>query len=421
MSKRAIHICCLCMAVALLSGCGDNLKSLDIKKWEITLKKDDKKPYGTYLAYHSLKSFFPGAKVIDLSPSYRFASIDYNMQNSASSGRNLMILSGLSLGVSDKEWDKLKLFVRNGNELVIFCSRIDEKIQTTLGFNFISGNEEYRLYDRMMLSSNEGLLRLAANPTKKYGYTGRSLAGCFSKIATNTDTAYTEDNYESSYTIADTISYANSVPDCIRIAMGRGHITIHAAPLVLSNYFLLQDGNIDYLTGIWQSLPDDIDNIYWNDYFKHSSSDNTPWVLFQHPATRWAIILSMVTFAVYILFQMKRRQRIIPVIPPLRNDSVSFVETVGRLYFNKGDHNNLSEKMVQQFLEWVRTKYYLNTNLLNEDFTKHLAMKSGQPIATVTELTTMIHDIRLRSVKADDAYLYQLYRTIQQFYQNHHK
>ena len=77
--------------------------------------------------------------------------------------------------------------------------------------------------------------------------------------------------------------------------------------------------------------------------------------------------------------------------------------------------------MVNQFLEWVRTKYLLNTNQLNDEFNRHLAMKSGQPPEVVNELTSMIHEVRLRSVKADEAYLYQLYNTIQQFYKNRHK
>ena len=106
---------------------------------------------------------------------------------------------------------------------------------------------------------------------------------------------------------------------------------------------------------------------------------------------------------------------------PLKNESVSFIETVGRLYFNKGNNTNLAEKIIQQYLEWVRLHYYLNTNLLSTEFIKQLAHKSGQPEYVVTELVYMITEIRMGSVKPDDAYLYQLYRTIQQFYKNHHK
>ena len=75
--------------------------------------------------------------------------------------------------------------------------------------------------------------------------------------------------------------------------------------------------------------------------------------------------------------------------------------------------------MTQQFLEWVRMHYFLNTNLLNDDFTRQLIIKSGQPETSVHGLMEMIHEIKLRSANVDDAYLYQLYNTIQKFYKNH--
>ena len=417
MSRRIPHIACLCLAILTLYGCDDNIKNLELSKWQVTLKKEDKKPYGTYLAYNSLKSFFPGSRIVPLSTSYRFSSISGDMQGSIA-GRNLMILSGLDFYLSDREWDKLQLFVRNGNELMIFCNKLDPKIQNALNFSMVNPQSDLILYDLPTLQKNRDILSIAGRPAR-YGYTGKTLGGYF--IGSGADNNDTTNDYETTYTLADTLGYSGNEPNCIRISMGRGHITLHAAPLSLSNYFLLQNGNIDYLSAIWQSLPSDIDHVYWDDYGRHSSQDNSVNALFQHPATRWAIWLSIFTFAVYIVFQMKRRQRIIPVIPPLRNDSVSFVETVGRLYYNKGDNHNLAEKMVQQFLEWVRGKYYINTNLLNDDFTRQLAIKSGQPEVVVSELANMIHEVRLRDAKIDDPYLYQLYNTIQQFYKNHHR
>ena len=134
-------------------------------------------------------------------------------------------------------------------------------------------------------------------------------------------------------------------------------------------------------------------------------------------AARWAFWLGLFTIACYILFQLKRRQRVIPIIPPLRNDSVAFVETVGRLYYNKRNHVNLAGKMIQQYLEWVRTHYYLNTNVLNDEFVRSLSAKSGQPIALVQEMVQMITEVRDGYMQPnDDAYLYHLYNTIQHFY-----
>lgn len=214
------------------------------------------------------------------------------------------------------------------------------------------------------------------------------------------------------------MGHAAAMPDFIRYQVGEGHITIHAAPLVLSNYFLLQDGNKNYLDGIWHTLPTGISHIYWNEYYKRRAEASSFSVLWRYPATRWALITALFTLLMYVLFESKRRQKIIPVIERTENASLSFTETVGRLYYNKGNHANIAEKMIQHFLEWVRNRYYLNTNHLNSDFAQHLSKKTGEPIETVSRLMEMIHEIRTGSIQPDEPYLYELYTTIQQFYKN---
>ena len=75
--------------------------------------------------------------------------------------------------------------------------------------------------------------------------------------------------------------------------------------------------------------------------------------------------------------EMRRKQRYIPVIKKPGNDSMDFVKTIGRLYFDKGDHANLCRKMSAYFLEYVRNKYKLLAGSLDEDFIAKLQYKSG--------------------------------------------
>ncbi len=439
MSKRIIYIVVLCLSVLLIQSCNN----FDFTKWFVTLDKDSKKPYGGYLAYQSLQSFFPEAKVSGLSNSFRFTSIDRSMM-STSGTRNLIVLTGLRFNVSDKEWAQMMSFVKEGNELVIFSSSLDKDIESKLGVYKTQGREEQVVLSQKVFAESQHVLTLAGDTVKKYGYSGRSINSFFESSAdyylhnVPVDTTTVKDSvtlaedstavidsdeyYQADtdqYTIADTLGYASGKPNFLRIAIGRGHLTLHAAPLVTSNYFLLQDGNINYLAAIWSTLPADISHIYWDDYFNHSSEETSSNVLWRYESTRWGILLAFFVAGVYVLFQMKRRQRIVQVIAPLKNDSVSFVETVGRLYYNTGNNANLADKMVQQFLEWVRMTCYLNTSTLNEDFIRELSAKTGQSPAVTAEIVNMIHEVRLGSVPIDDPYLYQLYRTIQQFYKNH--
>jgi len=61
----------------------------------------------------------------------------------------------------------------------------------------------------------------------------------------------------------------------------------------------------------------------------------------------------------------------------LKNATVEFTETVGRLYHQKGDHKNLVDKKIMYFFEHIRSKYNLKTNEMNEGFLKTLSGKTG--------------------------------------------
>ena len=420
MSRRYLYITALSLC---LCSCSNKAEQERIK-WQITLSSTDKRPYGAYLAASTIKYAFPTAVLEPLSPGFRYDHMDSKMKHN-DDGRSLIIFCGLDFKLSDEEWRNLKQFVNNGNEVMIFCSSLDEKIEKDLSCYKEPGDEQPAPFYIQPDLHNMDVLRMQSTPGRKYGYEGRSIKGFFtididSANITNREDSSDENDDDMRIYVPDTLGYANEMPDMLRYRIGDGHLTLHAAPLVLSNYFLLQPGNVDYLNALWQTLPTNINKIYTHNYYKRSANKSGLSILWKFPATRWALLLAIFLLLMYVLFEGKRKQRIIPIVAPFKNDSVSFVETVGRLYYNKGNHANLADKMVQQFLEWVRTHYLLITNLLNENFIRQLTIKSGQTEATVRETMEMIHEIRLRSVKIDDPYLYKLYNTIQLFYKNNH-
>lgn len=441
--KRAQLKYLFLLAIALCTGCRSNKAQMELLKWQISLHKDDKRPYGAYLAYESLKYYFPNAVIEPLADGFRYNNMDNNMMVNTG-GRSLLILQGLDFYLSDNEWIALKQFITNGNEVMIFCRSLDNKIEEELGYYKRIIDDEGAPLSASADNANRNALMLTAAPHQRYGYQGRSLRNYFVHIdkppvmhadsaegtsgteMADGDSVATEDEggtgeEETSEIIrCDTLGMTGEKANFIRFRKSNGHLSLHAAPLALSNYFLLQSGNTNYLTGIWQTLPSGINKIYWQDYYQRSTDTSGLSVLLRYPATRHALLIGVLTLLVYVLFEGKRKQRAIPVIPPLKNDSVSFVETVGRLYYNKGDHANLAGKMLQQFLEWVRLHYFLNTNLIDEHFVQQLAIKSGMDESVIKDMVLMIQEIRSGKVKIDDAYLYRLYNTIQQFYKKNH-
>ena len=80
--------------------------------------------------------------------------------------------------------------------------------------------------------------------------------------------------------------------------------------------------------------------------------------IFTQPALTWAYYLVLIGLLFYALFAGKRTQRVIPVVEPPRNTSLEFAQTVGRLYFQQGDHDNLARKKIQYFLAGLRERYH---------------------------------------------------------------
>ncbi|HRO42435.1 MAG TPA: hypothetical protein PL009_06345 [Flavipsychrobacter sp.] len=407
------------LLIFCLLNCTSCINTNKKTSWRVTLDKKDKKPYGGFLAYQSLQYFFPKADILALSRGFRYGSIDSKMM-SHKNGKTLLVAVGLDFYLSEIELKKLIAFVKEGNEVIIFARQFDDKLQQLLHCKTIDhGYEETPLN-----THNDGSLNLksltVANSTKTFGYHGRSILASFIQLNDTTDLEKKNEVDSSTFkhTIPDILGSAKNNPNFIRYKLGDGHISLHAAPLVMSNYFLLQNDNKDYLQRIWNTFPNNISRIYWNDYFKRNSKASDLSVLLNYPATRWAFFIAIFGLLVYVLFESKRRQRIIPVLTSPENNSVSFVETVGRLYYNHGNHTNLGEKIIQHFFEWVRTHYFLSTTRLDEQFERQLIQKSALPETTIKTLLERIKAVHIERKEIDETELYQLYNIIQQFYKN---
>ena len=121
------------------------------------------------------------------------------------------------------------------------------------------------------------------------------------------------------------------------------------------------------------------------------------------------------SFVLFIIFNAKRKQRIVEVIKPLENTTVAFTKTIGNLYYETKDHNNLIDKKITYFLEYIRRIYYLDTQLLDEKFRKNLSVKSGKDKETTKKLIDLIVYLKAKPV-CTEADLLNLNNTIEDFY-----
>ncbi len=107
----------------------------------------------------------------------------------------------------------------------------------------------------------------------------------------------------------------------------------------------------------------------------------------------WAFWLAIITLLLYVIINIKRKQRVINEVKSPANTTVNFTETVGRLYLQKKNNKNIAEKMITYFYEHIRNSYFLNVTTVNNEFINSLSGKSGVPIEITQKLFTAIDSI----------------------------
>jgi len=344
----------------------------------VTLKRQDKLPYGTYVAFNSLPDMFPNASVIvsrEL-PGY-WDSLDAEEPNQA-----YIVITDM-FNADEYDMRKLINFAQNGNDVFISARYISAAADRILGCNSTS-------YDMTYVSVNElernVKLSLESPPFRKkeqYVYPGRSYYSYFTSIDTAVTSVYGYDKVPR--------------PMFIHLRAGKGNLFVHLEPLAFSNYFLLHKQNISYYEKVISLINPGVTRIIWDEYFLNKKSNSSPqskksWVtvLLRYPGFRAGLITAILILLLYVLMELRRKQRYIPVVQKPRNDSMDFVKTIGRLYYEKGDHRNLAKKMSAYFLEHVRSQYKLPTGTLDEVFIRNLQYKSGADEVLIREIISFI-------------------------------
>jgi hypothetical protein len=221
-----------------------------------------------------------------------------------------------------------------------------------------------------------------------------------------------------SLTASTTVLGRNSLggPDFIRAGFGDGAFYLHLQPLAFSNYCVLNDTTSDYAFKALSYLPAGR-KVIWDEYAARGREGESSIlrVVMDRAALRWAYYIAIFGILLFVIFEGKRRQRVIPVIKPVQNTTLEFVNTVSRLYFQKQDHTGIAHKKIVFFLEHIRTQYHLPTGKLDGDFAEALSHKSGYPPEKARYLTWKLrHTADAGSITAEE--LLKLNDEIEDFY-----
>ena len=356
-----------------------------------------------YVAYHSLAHIFPNASVIvNKKKPMLWDSV------SMLTGKQALIIISPRFMPDETELHHLWDFVKAGNTVFISSHILSYDAQNF--FNCDDYTSDLSLFgiDARTDTLSVGLLSPPFSDQKKYDYPGRQYDGYFGKY-----------NKNISYELG---SKDDTDINFIQLKAGQGSIYLHLAPLTFSNYFLLHGQNINYYNKMLSLIPKDTKKVVWDEYFLYkrismgnNGSKGPLSALMSQRSFRAALWLLIILLTLYILQEMRRKQRIIPVMSKPRNDSLEFVKTIGRLYHEKRDNRNLSKKMAAYFLEHIRNRYKLSTNQLDDEFIISLQIKTAQPENNIREIISFINNIDETDEIADER-LADFHKKLEEFY-----
>lgn len=352
--------------------------------WTETLSRQDKIPYGTYALYNLLPDLFPGLPVQAVQePIYNL------LQDSLAQGNYVFINPAFE--VDTLNLNRLLDFVAHGNQVFIATEFMSNALQDTLSVF---------TYEYHASSPDSTQLHLTGQ-TQAYTFPGRFYS-----------TALAVDSLQGHRVLGR--NGAGHI-NFLHVPFGEGTFYLHSVPQAFTNYQLLTLQQPDYAAKALSYLP--LQPVYWDDYMIRGRFEDTSvfQVLVRYEALRWSFYVALGAMVLFLLFQSKRRQRIIPVLEPPRNTTLDFVKAISGLYFNHGTHKNIAEKQITYFLEQLRLHYHLPTQDLSEELQQRVITKSGAEEVLVQEIFLLIDSI-LRSDSIGDQTLLRLNNLLENFY-----
>ena len=370
----------------------------------LTLAGNDKQPMGGFVfKYLTRKSFTNDALTDNINPfqkwHQRFIRDNYQTSN------NVYFIVAPRLLTYTDEALAMADFVENGNTLFVAANYFDpyflEQFSLSLhdDISILSTKAAFEMRDTKKQLSDSVLFEsrrysfyfypleksLAADSTKKYEVLGLNDFGS---------------------------------PDLIRIMHGKGQLIIMTNVQACTNYFLLTNNNHNYALAALSYLPAEATNIYWDDFYRRHVTRSPEGksifsALLSIPALSYTFWIIIAMAAIWIVTNIWRKQRVIPIYKPNVNSSIEFTQTIARLYYNKKDNHNIALKMIAYLQDHVRNKYFMNYSGINETFGQVLAAKTGLAPARTQALVDTIYQVQ-HNATTDDSTLLILNEQIQE-------
>lgn len=314
----------------------------DPVNWYPSYSITDKIPQGTFVFYESLEKV---AKVEQVNiPPFEF------LEDTTTTGTYFFL--NASVGIDAAELNKLLKWVEKGNTAVISASYIS-----------------YPLLDTLKITNDQKIRKNGLENIPQYNFANKDLR---SEKYYEFNRDHTLEYFDSLNgkqqkvlgiaKVKDDNSVQNdSLANFVESKFGEGRFLLHSSPQAFTNYFLLDGENFEYAEKFLAYL-DLQETIYWDNHYKNGKIIHTSplYILLSNRYFKWAYYFVIIATILFIFFEGKRKQKSIPVVDPLRNQTYDYTRTIAGMYLDQKDYRTIAQKIRDHFFIFLQKEFKIN-------------------------------------------------------------
>ena len=377
--------------------------------WFENYDLESEEPYGLDIFAELMESYIPNHEFEIIKE--QISEIDLADEK----GANYIIVSG-GLYLHDEDMDELLDFVDEGNTAFLIVTHLPPELQNKLFRFYVTESYDYAL------RANANFYHPDLKSSKDYEFQYRF----YEKDISYSWAFYDEEIFRNIFNDSEPLGYfGDERVNFMRLPYGDGYLYIHSNPIMFTNFYLIQKRLVSYAESVLAHMPEGdvfLDDFHSKPYFEMDPYESEgPSVgpldyILSQMSLAWAFYLILGLSLTYILFQSKRKQRIIPVLFEKSNTSLEFIETIGLLYFQQKKHHKLVAMQWKQWLAYVRDRYRIQTREINDKFIKQLSQKAKLGEGEIKSIVETYNQLAgERKVSAEQ--LTRFYQLLENFYQ----
>ncbi len=400
--NKSIYIPAAFMAACLIALAFVSMKKMDPLDWSPSFSRLDDRPYGSQIVFDHLGDIFDADKVYTSDLSTYGLFIDSLFWSPTA-----YVVINQQYRPDEYDTRELIDFVELGNVAFLAAENFSDFLKDSLKISTRIQWNNGRL-DMPDDSNQANFVLPDLKSEKPFRFFWTNLQGYFDSY-----------NYLDSEVLA-----TNSLgqPILLKVKRGNGAFILCSTPFALTNYHMLYKHHHEFISTALSFIPEE-HTIFWDEYYKVENLNRLALegktgklsFIFSQESLTWAWLIFLYSLIFFVAFEVKRKQRKIPIVKPLPNLTLDFTDTIGRLYFQSQNHKNIAEKKINVLLEYIRSRYFMHTDDLSPAFVETLSAKSEVPTGHIQAICGMIGRVHRQDSITEDT-LIELHTLIEEFY-----